>query len=117
MTLPDIAWNGARVISEMREIHAMRTLDRVTARTAGAMAANTSDADRASRLSEIAEKANLRAQLRTEQLRAAFRLEISSRGAGVGSTALMVREEYLNDESAAHRLASWLQLHCLAMHR
>lgn len=117
MTLPDVGWNGFQTIQESREVQAMRVLDRATAFAATASATRTSNAGRIARLQDVAEKANLRAQLRTEQIRAVLRLDLPDKGAGVGSAVLLVREEYRNDDRALHTLARRLQVHCMAIGR
>lgn len=117
MTLPDIGWNGFKMVNEMREIQAMRALDRTTAAAAENMATRSANAGRAQRFQQIAERAHLRAQIRSQQLAALFRLEVSARTVGTGSAGLLVREEWLNDESAAHMIARRLQIHASTVHR
>ncbi len=117
MTLPDIGWNGVKMIGEIREIQAMRAVNRATAVAAENAASRAASAARARRLQQVAERAHLRAQIRSEQLAALFRLEVSGRAVGTGSVGLLVREEWLNDESAAHAIARRLQIHTTTVHR
>lgn len=117
MTLPDVAWGGFKMIRELQEIQEMRVLDRATATAAERMGKTTSSADRAARFRQVAERAHLRAQLRTEQINALLKLEATGRGTGVGSTVLLVREELLSDESTAHQIARRLEVTCQAMGR
>ena len=116
MTLPDIAYGGYKAVREIIEIRAMTALDRTTAQAATAMSGRTANATRAERFHQIAERANLRAQIRTEQIRAGLKLEIAPKGAGVGSTVLLVREEVQNDESAFHQFLRSLQVHSTTVH-
>ena len=66
---------------------------------------------------KIAERANLRAQIRTQQLTASLRLEITPRMGGVGSVGLLVREEVTTDTSMLHTFLSRLRVHAVAVHR
>lgn len=66
---------------------------------------------------QIVERANLRAQLRGEQLTAMMRLELRPRPAAVAGVGLFVREEILNDESLLHQFMRRSQLTCVAVHK
>jgi hypothetical protein len=116
MTLPDIAYGGVKLVKELAEIRELRAADRITAQTATDMGARTTNAARAERLHQIAERANLRAQIRTEQISAALRLEATGKVAGAGSVGLLVREEIQTEESLLHQFLSYLQVHCAAAH-
>ncbi len=116
MTLPDVAYGGVKLVKELSEIRELRAMDRVTAQAATNMSARSTNAARAERLRQIAERANLRAQIRTEQISAALRLEASGKVAGAGSVGLLVREEVQADESLLHQFLSYLQIHCTAVH-
>ena len=117
MTLPDVAYGGVKLVKELVEIRELRAMDRITAQAATNMSARTSNAARAERLHQIAARANLRAQIRTEQISAALKLEATSKVAGAGSVGLLVREEVQTDESVLHQFLSYLQVHCTAVHR
>lgn len=81
MTLPDIVYGGAKMIRELVEIKNLRTMDQATAQAATSMTVRTMNAARAERLQQIAARANLRAQLRSEQIAAALKLEATGREA------------------------------------
>ncbi len=116
MTLPDIAYGGAKMVKELLEIREFRAMDRVTAEAATNMSARTTNAARAERLRQIAERANLRAQIRSEQIAATLKLELSNRTVGAGSAGLLVREEIKSDESLWHQFLQFLQVHCTGLH-
>lgn len=111
LTLPDGLVGGWRSLRDISEIRDALALDRTTASAADRLAVRTSNATRASQYQQIAERAHLRSQLRTQQLRAALKLEITPRGAGLGSAGLLVREEWLNNESMLHSFLQRLQVH------
>ncbi len=117
MTLPDLLYGGYKVVREMREIKELVAADRATGAAANNLARRTATAQRADRYMQIVERANLRAQLRSEQLTALLRLEIRPRGAGVGGIGLFVRDEIINDGSLMHQLTSRLQMTCVAVHK
>lgn len=117
MTLPDIAYGGAKMIQELIEIKNLRAMDQVTAQAATSMTARTVNAVRAERLQQIAARANLRAQIRSEQIATALKLEATGKVAGAGSVALPVREERQGDESLLHQFLSYLQVHCTVVSR
>ncbi len=116
MTLPDVAYGGVKLVKELVEIRELRAMDRITAQAATNMSARTTNAARAERLHQIAARANLRAQVRTEQISAALRLEATGKAAGAGSVGLLVREEIQTDKSLLHQFFSYLQVHCTAVH-
>ena len=116
MTLPDIAYGGAKMVKELLEIRELRAIDRATAQAATSMTTRTTNAARAERLRQIAERANLRAQIRGEQIAAAMRLEMSSKTVGAGSAALLVREEIHNEDSLLQQFFRYLQVHCTGLH-
>ena len=117
MTLPDVAYGGFKAVRELREINALRALDRTTATTAEALGARTQTAARADRYNQIAERANLRAQIRTQQISAAVAHEITPRASGVGSTILLLKEEFASDDSALHQFLSRLRIHSTTVHK
>jgi uncharacterized membrane protein len=116
MTLPDIAYGGAKLVRELVEIRDLRAVDQVTAQAATNMSARTANAARAERLQQIAAKANLRAQIRSEQIAAALKLEATGKAAGAVSVGLLVREEIQADESLLRQFLQYLQIHCSAVH-
>ena len=116
MTLPDVAYGGVKLVKELAEVRELRAVDRVTAEAATSMSARTRNAARAERLRQVAERANLRAQLRSEQIAAGLKLEASGKLGGAGSVALLVREEWQNDQSMLHQFLRILQVHCIAVH-
>jgi hypothetical protein len=116
MTLPDIAYGGAKMIRELAEIRELRAVDRSIARTATNMSARTTNATRAQRFRQIAEKANLRAQIRSEQIAATLKLDATNRISGAGSVGLFVREEIQSNESLLHQFMQYLQVHFVAIH-
>lgn len=117
MTLPDLFKGGYVAIKELREVAELLPATRQTAASAEALAARTTNANRAERFAQIAERAHLRAQLRREQIAASLKFEITPRGGGVGSISLLVREEIQNESSLYHQFLSRLQVHCTAVHR
>lgn len=116
MTLPDLAFGGAKAIRELQEIRELRAIDLTTGKSAQAMALRAANAGRAAKFEQIAERALLRAQIRSEQIAAAMKLEITPRGAGAASLILLLREEFGNDESALHRFSRQIRVHCTAVH-
>jgi hypothetical protein len=117
MTLPDLAFGGVKAVRELAEIKQLRTLSRTTATAAETLAARTARAERARRYAQIAERANLRAQLRSEQIAAMMKLEMTPRAAGVVGTSLLLREEIKSDESLLHGTMRRLRIHCTGNHR
>jgi hypothetical protein len=117
MTLPDVVYGGFKAVRELQEIRELRALDEATARAAERLGASTSDGARAVRYEQIAEKAHLRSQIRTEQIKAAFAHEIAPRGSGVGGTVLLIREEITSDESSLKDALRRLNIHSLSVRR
>ena len=117
MTLPDLAFGGLKAIRELQEIRQLRTLDRATATAAEGLAARTARAARAEKFAQIAERANLRAQIRSRQIAAAIKLEITPRAATVAAIGLLLREEIAGDESAMKKVFERLRVHCIGTHR
>lgn len=117
MTLPDLAFNGVKAVRELQEIRELRLLDRSTATAAEGLAARTARASRAQRYAQIAERANLRAQIRSKQIIASIKLEMVPRAAAVGGVSLLVREEITSDKTALKRTMERLRIHCTGNHR
>ena len=117
MTLPDIGYGGAKAIRELQEIRELRAADRLTATTATQLGARTQNAQRAQRYAQIAERANLRAQIRTQQVIASLKLDVTPRLGGIGSVGLLVREEVTSDQSLLHTFLSRLRIHATAVQR
>jgi|GEM_PF-4164118 hypothetical protein len=117
MTLPDLTFGGAKAIRELQEIRELRALDLTTAKSAVAMALQTAKAGRAAKFEQITEPALFRSQIRSEQIAAAMKLEITPRGAGAASLMLLLREEFGSDESALHRFCRQIRVHCTAVHQ
>ena len=117
LTLPDLAYGGFKAVRELQEIREMRVLDRTTASAATNMAARTEQAARAERLAQIAERANLRAQLRTKQIMASIKLEMVPRAAGSIATGLLLKDEIKENESVMQEFFRRLHIHCVALHR
>lgn len=117
MTLPDLAFGGVRAVRELAEIRELRAISRTTATAAEKLAASTATAARADRYTQIAERANLRAQIRSEQIAALLKLEMTPRAAGIAGGGLLLREELSSDESALRRTAERLRVHCTGTHR
>ena len=116
MTLPDVAYGGVKLVKELVEVKELRAMDRITAQAATNMSARTTNAARVERLHQIAARANLRAQIRSEQIAAALKLEATGKVAGAGSVGLLMREEIQTDESLLHQFLKYLQVHCTAVH-
>ena len=117
MTLPDLAFGGVKAVRELQEIRELRVLDRVTAATAQNLAAKTATAQRAQRYAQIAERANLRAQIRSQQIIAALKLEMTPRVAAIASVGLLLREEVSSDETALRQTLQRLRIHCTGNYR
>jgi hypothetical protein len=117
MTLPDLAFGGAKAIRELQEFRELSVLDRNTAAAAEGLAARTARATRAERYAQIAERANLRSQIRAKQIMASMKLEISPRVAAVGGVGLLIREEISSDESLLNQTMHRLRVHCTGTHR
>lgn len=116
-TLPDGLVGGWSALRELSEINDALSLEKATAVAAGNLGRSTATLDRAARYRQIAERAKLRSQIRTEQIRASITHEIIPRGAGFGSLGLLVNEEVANDDSKLHEFLGRLQLHCVAVHK
>lgn len=117
MTLPDVVVGGARALREVQEARELLQADLTTARAAETMGARATNATRTEQYNQIAQRAYLRSQLRSEQIRASAKLELAPRAVGAGSTALLVREEITEDQSALHEIWRRLQMHNVAVHR
>ena len=117
MTLPDLAFGGMKAVRELQEIRELRTLDRTTAVAAEGLAARTARTARAQRYAQIAERANLRAQIRTRQIVASLKLEMVPRALATGSVGLLLREEISSDETALRQTMQRLRVHCTGTHR
>ena len=115
-TLPDLAWGGLKAIREFREVEELSQMSRTTANTAEALAARTSSASRARRYADIAERAHLRTQLRSEQIRAAIVHEFSPRAAGAVGLVLLGREEWKSEQSLLNEFLQRLRAHTVAVH-
>jgi hypothetical protein len=117
MTLPDMAFGGVKAVRELQEIRELRMVDRSTATAAERLMTRTSNAQRGARYAQIAERANLRAQIRTRQIIASMKLEITPRAAGVASVGLLLREEITGDHSAFQETLRRLRVHCSGNYR
>ena len=117
MTLPDLAFGGVKAVRELQEVRELRAIDRTTATAAESLAARTARAARAQRYAQIAERANLRAQIRSEQIVASLKLEMTPRAAAVAGVGLLVREEVSSDESMIRRVMQRLRIHCTGNYR
>lgn len=102
---------------ELQEIRQLRVLDRATATAAEGLAARTARAARAQRFAQIAERANLRAQIRSRQIVASLKLEMMPRALASGSVGLLLREEISSDETALRQTMQRLRVHCTGTHR
>ena len=117
MTIPDIFYGGYKVVRELREIRELAAVDRSTSGAASGLARRTANAQRAEKYLQIVERANLRAQIRSEQIAALLRLEIGPRRAGIGGAGLFVREQISNSDSLMHQLVTRLRVSCIAVHK
>ncbi len=117
MTLPDLAFGGLRAVRELQEVRTLLAVDRTTARAAEAIGSRMSKADRAARCAQIAERANLRTQIRGKQIAASLKLEMAPRAAATGGTSMFLHEEVTNDESALHAIARQLTFHVTSVHK
>ncbi len=118
MTLPDAAWGGLKAIREFQEIRELRTGSQATAAIAANLGKGTANAARASEYAQILEQAQLKAQIRSEQLRGLFLHELTPRATVPASLYLLLREELDNDNHSI--LASFLQrltFHVVAVHK
>lgn len=77
----------------------------------------TANADRVASYQQIAEHANLRSQIRAEQIAVSMELEMMPRAAAVGGIALMIREEVVEDESWVRTNAKRLLVNLTAVHK
>lgn len=117
VTLPDLALGGAKALCEFREAEELLRADRTTAQAAQKLGARTAIKARAAQYAEIAEKANLRTQIRMKQIQAGITLEVAPRIAGGAGTGLLVREEVMEDASGLNQIRQWLRMHILAVQR
>lgn len=116
-TIPDLAVGGVRAVREVQEVRELLQADWTTARAAETMGARTANAARGEQYNQIAQRAYLRTQMRTQQIRANLKLELFPRAAGVGSVGLMLREEIKDDQSLLNETWRRLQMHSIAVHR
>ena len=117
MTLPDLAYGGFKAVSEYREVRELMEVDARTAEAAEKLGQRTANPNRAQRYEQIAERAQLRAQLRAEQLAASRKLELLPRAAGTASVGLLTREEIESEESMLHEVTKRLQIHSAIVHK
>ena len=117
ITLPDFFNGLCEAIPRIAEARSFRVLDQSTAAAASRMAARTANAGRAERFAQIAEKANLRAQIRTEVIRAAMVYDMSPRVGATISMALLIHDEVTDKASAARDFIGNIQIHCMGMHK
>lgn len=115
-TLPDAAFGGYKAVRELAEIRNLRAADRATTAVATKLGAQTASASRANRYAQIVERANLRAQIRGQQISALLRLELTPRAGAVASLSLLMREESSSNDSAARKFLSGLRIHATASH-
>jgi hypothetical protein len=116
-TLPDAGWNGVKAIRELNEIIQLRKIDGATAVAAGAMASRIANSGRAEKAAQIAEKANLRAQLRNEQIRGLWLHELTPRAAGLAGAALLLKEVFGPDDSTQQACHDNIQICCTGLYR
>lgn len=90
-TLPDALWGGMKALQELNEVKKLRAIDRGTAASADALAQRSADSVRAKKYEQIAERANLRSQIRSQQISGSLKYEVSPRGAGLGSALLLLK--------------------------
>ena len=114
-TLPDLFKGGFEVVRNLKEVSQALPIAERTAASAERLAAQATSANRADRYAQIAERAHLRAQIRRQQIAAMLQREIAPRGAGLGGTTLLVREEIQNDKSAYHEVLARLQIHSTSL--
>lgn len=107
MTLPDAAWGGMKAIQEFQEVRELRAASLATADSAGTLAKRTANATRAGRYAQIVERAQLKAQIRSEQIRGLFLHELAPRAIVPPSLYLLLREEL--DKENHSTFASFLQ--------
>ncbi len=115
-TLPDLAWGGVKAIREFREVRELSRLSRSTATSAESLAARTASAGRAARYADIAERAHLRSQLHSEQIKAAILHEFSPRVAGAIGLLLLGKEELTSKESLLTEFLHRLRAHLVTVH-
>ncbi len=117
MTLPDAAWGGLKAIREFSEIRNLRSVSRSTALAGETLAVRTANAARASQYTQIAERAKLKAQIRTEQLRGLFLHELTPRATVPASLYLLLRDELDPDNrSIIATLLQRLTFHVMTVH-
>ena len=117
MTLPDIAYGGYQAIRELKEISELRALDRATAASALRHEVRAANASTAQTYAQLAARANLRAQIRTKQIMASLKLEVTPKFGGAGSVGLLVDEEVKSKDSVLNAYVSRLRVHATAVKR
>ena len=117
ITLPDFGWNGLKAVRELKEVRSMIAMDRATARAAEGLAQPTARADRAARYHQIAERAHLRTQIRTQQIQASLKLEMAPRGVAAGGIGILLHDEITSKESYLHETARRLSVHLTSVHK
>ena len=110
-TLPDALFVGFRKITELREVTQAIAVDQTTARAAENIGARTANADRARRAEQIAERAHLRMQFRTQQIRGLWYYELAPRAAGLGGAGLLLSDQIRDDKSLLREIAGRLRVH------
>ncbi len=114
-TLPDLFKGGYEVVRNLKEVSQALPIAERTAASAERLAAQATNASRADRYAQIAERAHLRAQIRRQQIAAMLQREVAPRSAGLGGATLLVREEIQNDKSAYHEVLRRLQIHSTSL--
>ncbi|MGI4747802.1 MAG: hypothetical protein ACRYGI_17505 [Janthinobacterium lividum] len=116
-TLPDALWGGMKAFQELNEVTKLRSTDRVIAASADTLAARSTNIIQTKNYEQIAERAHLRSQIRSQQIVGSLKYEISPRGAGLGSALLLLKEETGNDDSSLQALFQRLQIHIVTARR
>ena len=114
LSIPDFFIGGARAVRELSEALELRPLDASTAVAADGLGVRATDPGRAARYQQIAEKARLRTQLRSEQIRASWTHEITPRGTVPPSILLLLKEES-DPDSWSRQFLSRLRLHVVSV--
>ncbi|MGI4793749.1 MAG: hypothetical protein ACRYG8_06610 [Janthinobacterium lividum] len=116
-SLPDLAYGGVKLLKEMGEVRELKLADDLSSSAATSLQKRTMDASRASEYAQIAEKARLRSQIRSEQLMGLWKHEMTPRATVPPALMLLLKEEYGSEnDSVTSRFLKSLSFHVISVH-
>ncbi len=116
-SLPDLGYGGIKLLKEMGKVRQLKLEDDLSHSAATSRQSRTTNASHAADYAQIAEKARLRSQIRSEQLMGLLKHEMTPRVTVSPSFMLLLREEYGNEnDSATSRFLKSLSFHFVSVH-